>query len=97
MSKEKDGNNYIEYQNDEISSSICQAILKQAYVMFRLFMGSFNTIINEPECGSTTLLKHKLEHFYSRVNIQSITHVIYIFFIILFVLQTYIFHSICYP
>ncbi|XP_076167740.1 vacuolar fusion protein CCZ1 [Ptiloglossa arizonensis] len=66
VSKEKDGNNYIEYQNDEISSSICQAILKQAYVMFRLFMGSFNTIINEPECGSTTLLKHKLEHFYSR-------------------------------
>lgn len=37
--------------------------------MFRLFMGSFDTIINEPECGSITLLKHKLEHFYSRVNI----------------------------
>lgn len=36
--------------------------------MFRLFMGSFDTIINEPECGSITLLKHKLEHFYSRVN-----------------------------
>ncbi|XP_043261343.1 vacuolar fusion protein CCZ1 homolog [Colletes gigas] len=66
MCKEKDGNKYIEYQNDEVSSSVCQAILKQAYVMFRLFMGSFDTIINEPECGSITLLKHKLEHFYSR-------------------------------
>lgn len=39
--------------------------------MFRLFMGSFDTIINEPECGSITLLKHKLEHFYSRVSIFS--------------------------
>lgn len=67
--KEKDGNKYIEYQNDEVSSSICQSILKQAYVMFRLFMGSFDTIINEPECGGITLLKHTLEHFYSRVNI----------------------------
>ncbi|XP_076651897.1 vacuolar fusion protein CCZ1 isoform X1 [Halictus rubicundus] len=66
MCKEKDGNTYIEYQHDEVSSSVCQAILKQAYVMFRLFMGSFDTIINEPECGSITLLKHKLEHFYSR-------------------------------
>ncbi|XP_076756382.1 vacuolar fusion protein CCZ1 [Xylocopa sonorina] len=64
--KEKDGNKYTEYQYEEVSSSVCQAILKQAYVMFRLFMGSFDTIINEPECGSITLLKHKLEHFYSR-------------------------------
>lgn len=66
--KEKDGNKYMEYQYDEVSSSVCQAILKQAYVMFRLFMGSFDAIINERECGSITLLKHKLEHFYSRVN-----------------------------
>ncbi|CAK9826959.1 Vacuolar fusion protein CCZ1 homolog [Anthophora retusa] len=64
--KEKDGNKYAEYQYDEVSSSVCQSILKQAYVMFRLFMGSFDTIIGEPECGSITLLKHKLEHFYSR-------------------------------
>ncbi|XP_071874696.1 vacuolar fusion protein CCZ1 isoform X1 [Bombus fervidus] len=64
--KEKDGNKYTEYQYDEVSSSVCQSILKQAYVMFRLFMGSFDTIINEPDCGSITLLKHKLEHFYSR-------------------------------
>jgi len=37
-------------------------------MMFRLFMGSFETIINDPECGSIMLLKLKLEHFYSRVN-----------------------------
>ncbi|XP_015173320.1 PREDICTED: vacuolar fusion protein CCZ1 homolog [Polistes dominula] len=64
--REKDGNKYMEYQNDEISSSVCQAILKQTYIMFRLFMGSFETIINDPDCGSITLLKHKLEHFFSR-------------------------------
>lgn len=37
-------------------------------MMFRLFMGSFETIINDPECGSVMLLKLKLEHFYSRVR-----------------------------
>lgn len=37
-------------------------------MMFRLFMGSFETIINDPECGSVMLLKLKLEHFYSRVS-----------------------------
>lgn len=62
----KDGNKCIEYQYEEVSSSVCQAILKQTYVMFRLFMGSFQTIINDPNCGSIVLLKHKLEHFYSR-------------------------------
>lgn len=69
MKKEKDGNEYIEYQNDEVSSAVCQAILKQTYTIFRLFMGSFNTVLNEPDCGSVTLLKHKLDHFYSRVRI----------------------------
>lgn len=64
--KEKDGNKYTEYQNDEVSSSVCQAILKQTYFMFRLFMGSFETIINDPDCGSITLLKYKLDHFFSR-------------------------------
>ena len=63
--KERDGN---KYQNDEVSSNVCQAILKQTYMMFRLFMGSFETIINDPECGSVMLLKLKLEHFYSRVS-----------------------------
>lgn len=64
--REKEGVKYQEYQNDELSSSVCQAILKQAYVMFRLFMGSFETILKDPECGSETLLKCKLDHFYSR-------------------------------
>ncbi|XP_043465825.1 vacuolar fusion protein CCZ1 homolog isoform X2 [Leptopilina heterotoma] len=63
--KEKDGNKYPEYQYDEVSSSVCQAILKQTYAIFRLFMGSFETILNEPDCGSVILLKHKLDHFYS--------------------------------
>lgn len=64
--KTKDDTEYIEYQHDEVSSSVCQAILKQTYAMFRLFMGSFNTILNDPDCGSVLLLKHKLDHFYSR-------------------------------
>ncbi|XP_012273187.1 vacuolar fusion protein CCZ1 homolog [Orussus abietinus] len=63
--KVKDGNKYMEYQNDKVSSTVCQAVLKQAYAMFRLFMGSFSTILSEPDCGSITLLKYKLDHFYS--------------------------------
>ncbi|XP_058794347.1 vacuolar fusion protein CCZ1 homolog [Phymastichus coffea] len=66
ITKDKDGSEKTEYQNDEVSSAVCQAILKQTYTIFRLFMGSFNTILNEPDCGSVTLLKHKLDHFYSR-------------------------------
>ena len=68
IKKLKEGTEYTEYQSDEVSSSICQAILKQTYAIFRLFMGSFDTILNEPDCGSVTLLKHKLDHFYSRVT-----------------------------
>ena len=67
--KEKDGNEYPEYQYDEVSSRVCQAILKQTYTIFRLFMGSFETILSEPDCGSVILLKHKLDHFYSRVRL----------------------------
>ncbi|XP_014214259.1 vacuolar fusion protein CCZ1 homolog [Copidosoma floridanum] len=66
VTKEKDGNEYPEYQNDQVSNAVCQAILKQMYTIFRLFMGSFETILNEPDAGSVTLLKHKLDHFYSR-------------------------------
>ncbi|KAJ8687341.1 hypothetical protein QAD02_023135 [Eretmocerus hayati] len=66
VTKEKDGNEYTEYQNDDVSSAVCQAILKQTYTIFRLFMGSFETILGEPDVGSVTLLKHKLDHFYSR-------------------------------
>ncbi|XP_024941079.1 vacuolar fusion protein CCZ1 homolog isoform X2 [Cephus cinctus] len=64
--KVKDGTQFMEYQNEEVSSNVCQAILRQTYTMFRLFMGSFDTILNDPECGSVLLLKHKLDHFYSR-------------------------------
>ncbi|KAK0178558.1 hypothetical protein PV327_007436 [Microctonus hyperodae] len=62
--KIKDGNEYTEYQNDAVSSTVCQAIVKQAYTRFRLFMGSFETILNEVNVGSVTLLKHKLDYFY---------------------------------
>lgn len=65
--KNKDGIDYTEYQHDEVSSSVCQAILKQAYMRFRLFMGSFETILNDPQYGSETLLKHKLDYFYTGV------------------------------
>ncbi|KAL7294576.1 hypothetical protein TKK_0012036 [Trichogramma kaykai] len=66
ITKEKDGNEYMEYQSDEVLNSTCQSITKQMYNIFRLFMGSFNTILNEPDYGSVTLLRHKLDHFYSR-------------------------------
>lgn len=65
LKKIKDGAEYVEYYNDEVSSEVCQAILKQAYMQFRLFMGSFETILDDPNCGSVTLLRHKLDFFFT--------------------------------
>ncbi|KAF7988978.1 hypothetical protein HCN44_007288 [Aphidius gifuensis] len=65
LRKLKDGVEYVEYYNEEVSNEVCQAIVKQAYMQFRLFMGSFETILDDPNCGSPTLLRHKLDYFFS--------------------------------
>lgn len=67
--KTKDRGEYNEYKGDEVHDSIFQAVLKQSYKMFRLFMGTFqlNFIGNDLESQTTNLIS-KLDHFYSRVS-----------------------------
>lgn len=60
---------YNEYKGDDVMDSVYQAVLKQSYKMFRLFMGSFNNNFigkNEDQC--VTHLREKLHHFFSKVN-----------------------------
>lgn len=67
--KTKDRGEYNEYKGDEVHDSIFQAVLKQSYKMFRLFMGTFqlNFIGDDLEQQTTNLIS-KLDHFYSRVS-----------------------------
>lgn len=59
----KDGKVVVEYFEEEIQDQVLQAVLKQAYSMFRLFHGPFTVILKKSGLG---LLKEKLCYFYSR-------------------------------
>jgi len=61
--KTKDGQQYTEYHEEDVQDNVMEAVLQQAYRMFRLFMGSFYHIL---ETGSLQGLKQRLEHFFSR-------------------------------
>ncbi|CAH1794456.1 unnamed protein product [Owenia fusiformis] len=61
--KTKDGVPYIEYHEDDVQDSVFQAVLKQAYKMFRFFMGPFSDIMDR---GNVQSLIQRLEHFYYR-------------------------------
>ncbi|XP_013403432.1 vacuolar fusion protein CCZ1 homolog [Lingula anatina] len=61
--KEKDGQSYMEFHEDDVQDSVFDAVLKQAYRMFKLFMGSFQHIL---EKGTAQNLKQRLDHFFSR-------------------------------
>ncbi|XP_038064553.1 vacuolar fusion protein CCZ1 homolog isoform X1 [Patiria miniata] len=61
--KTKDGKTYHEYHEEDIQDSVYSAVLKHAYKLFKLFMGSFTSIM---ENNGIDQLKHRLEHFYSR-------------------------------
>lgn len=52
------------YHGEEVQDTICLAVLKQSYVMARLFIGLFTDLLKQKE--DTSLLKEKLEHFFNR-------------------------------
>ena len=59
----KDGKRAVEYFEEEVQDTVLQAVLKQAYSMFKLFHGSFCGIL---EKTGVEILKEKLCFFYSR-------------------------------
>lgn len=64
VTKSKDGSDYLEYQSDDVQDNVYLAVLKQSYQMFRLFKGSFSSIL-DCKGGDVECLKHKLESFFS--------------------------------
>lgn len=61
----KDGTDYCEYHEEEIQDNVYMAVLKQGYLMYRLFSGTYESTI---ESGNVEVLQNKLEHFYSAVR-----------------------------
>ena len=59
----KDGKRAFEYFEEEVQDQVLQAVLKQAYSMFKLFNGPFTGILKN---SGLDLLKEKLSYFYSR-------------------------------
>ena len=63
--KIKDGQTVTEYRDDHVQDSVMECILKQAYKMFKLFNGTFTTILSRAD-GNVESLKQRLDHFYSK-------------------------------
>ncbi|XP_074648417.1 vacuolar fusion protein CCZ1 homolog [Tubulanus polymorphus] len=61
--KIKDGQPHTEYLEDDVQDHIYESVLKQAYKMFRLFMGSFYSVCKK---GNVQSLKQRFDHFFSR-------------------------------
>lgn len=61
--KIKDGQMYHEYHEEDVQDSVFEAVLHHAYKIFKLFMGTFTSIV---EKNGIEQLKHRLGHFYSR-------------------------------
>ncbi|KAG8328770.1 vacuolar fusion protein ccz1 [Homalodisca vitripennis] len=53
------------YHGDEVQDSVCLAVVKQAYLMYRLFHGTFSSLLDSSG-GDTTPLKQRLESFFNR-------------------------------
>lgn len=62
LCKTKEGAEYCEYQGDDVQDVVFQALLQQAYNMFRLFSGTFKSL--NPS-SNVEILKHKLENFFT--------------------------------
>lgn len=61
--KTEDGKTVAEYHEEDVQDIVYQAVLEQAYTMFKFFMGSFVDIINK---FSVEELKNRLSHFFSK-------------------------------
>lgn len=65
VSQSKDGTSVSEYMDEEVQDNVYQAILKQAYLMYRLFSGTYEKTV---ETDDVAVLKNRLEHFYTAVR-----------------------------
>ncbi|XP_071493364.1 vacuolar fusion protein CCZ1 homolog [Diadema antillarum] len=61
--KVKEGKTYHEYHEDDVQDSVYLAVLKHAYQLFKLFMGTFTEIMN---LHGVDQLKYRLNHFFTR-------------------------------
>ncbi|ELT94377.1 hypothetical protein CAPTEDRAFT_170709 [Capitella teleta] len=61
--RSKDGQSFIEYHEDDVQDSVYDAVLHQAYDMFKFFNGTMEKIV--AESGIEELLR-RLEHFFSK-------------------------------
>lgn len=61
----KDGSKSCEYLEDEVQNNVYTAVLKQAYLMYRLFSGTYEKAI---ETNNVEVLKNKFEHFFTAVS-----------------------------
>ncbi|XP_059483964.1 vacuolar fusion protein CCZ1 homolog [Neocloeon triangulifer] len=60
--KSKDGQDYTEYQTDDINDAVYLAVLKQCHLMFQLFNGHLSNLASNP-----SQIKVLLDQFYSRL------------------------------
>ncbi|KAJ7362140.1 vacuolar fusion protein ccz1 [Desmophyllum pertusum] len=58
----KDGKMIIEYHDEDVLDSVLDAVLKQAYKMFKLFNGTFSYILTTHNIEA---LCKRVEHFYT--------------------------------
>lgn len=59
----QDGKTTAEYHEEDVQDTVFQAVLKQAYTMFKFFTGTFTDIVNK---FSVEELKSRLNHFFSK-------------------------------
>ena len=71
MVKIKDGSSSTEQLDDDLQDNVYEAVLKQAYYMYRLFWGTFQ------ESKDIGTLKMTLEIFYKAVSIEIYNKIIY--------------------
>lgn len=66
--KTRDGTEYTEYRCEDAHEIVYREILKQSYLMFRLFNGTFHdNLIGGDDKQQVTYLIAKLTKFYSKV------------------------------
>lgn len=67
--KTRENTEYNEYKGDDVHDKVFQQVLKQSYLMFRLFTGTFRSHFNgeDDEARKIEHFKTILEQFYSKV------------------------------
>ncbi|KAL3275984.1 hypothetical protein HHI36_020715 [Cryptolaemus montrouzieri] len=65
VTKVKDGASTVEYLEDDIQDKVYESVLRQTYLMYRLFWNTFQHTLDKDGLDA---LKTRLEQFYSAVS-----------------------------